>query len=74
MKLDIGGYLYKTSLETLLRVPGSLFYKIFEEDFEELKQEDQSVFFDRPGKHFEFILNYLRNPEEKLALPCEKEA
>ena len=73
MILDVGGKIFKTSRDTLLSVPGSLLYKIFEdENTDELKQPDGSVFIDRPHTHFMYILNYLRDPNEKLVIPSKK--
>jgi len=62
--LDIGGFRYSTSLSTLTSVPGSYFGKLFGGPFpSHLVGEDGSIFLDRDGRLFRFVLNYLREPE-----------
>ena len=63
VKLNVGGVFYETTLSTLQRYRGSFLADLFSEDFSGLKQPDGSVFFDRSGKTFEFVLQFLRNPD-----------
>ena len=58
--LDIGGYKYSTSLQTLRAEPESMLGIMFSERHPITKQKDGSVFIDRDGTHFRIILNYLR--------------
>ena len=58
--LDIGGYKYSTSLQTLRAEPESMLGTMFSERHPITKQKDGSVFIDRDGTHFRIILNYLR--------------
>jgi len=61
--LDVGGYKYATTLETLLSVPGSYFFNLFSGPIpEEMKTHDGRIFLDRNGKLFRYVLNCLRNP------------
>ena len=58
--LDIGGYKYSTSLQTLRAEPESMLGTMFSGRHPITKQDDGSVFIDRDGTHFRIILNYLR--------------
>ena len=49
IKLNVGGVEYWTTRQTLLRIPGTFFEEAFQEDFEELKLSDGSIFIDRAG-------------------------
>lgn len=71
LKLNIGGQLFTTSLETMKKDPGSMFHAMFSERFDTKPAEDGSYFIDRDGTHFRYILNYLRTaqlvvPEDKI--------
>jgi len=61
--LDIGGHHYSTSLHTLTAVPNSYFGRLFGGSFQDLIGDDGRVFIDRDGRHFRYILNYLRDPD-----------
>jgi len=62
--LDIGGFRYSTSLTTLTALPDSYFGKLFGGPFPtHLVGDDGSIFLDRDGRLFRFILNYLRDPQ-----------
>ena len=65
--LNIGGRHFTTSHQTLTSDPESMLAAMFSENFKEKPLEDGAFFIDRDGKHFRFILNYLR--DGKLILP-----
>ena len=67
VKLNVGGHLFTTSLQTLTKDPNSMLAVMFSAKFEKKPSEDGTFFIDRDGTHFRFILNYLRNGE--LILP-----
>jgi hypothetical protein len=69
--LDIGGYRYKTSVQTLRRLPGTFFDAYFSGRYAMDRSEDGSIFIDRDGKHFGQVLEYLRDGVVSVA---EKEA
>ena len=70
LKLNIGGQLFTTSLETMKKDPGSMFHAMFSERFDTKPAEDGSYFIDRDGTHFRYILNYLRTAQ--LVVPEDK--
>jgi hypothetical protein len=59
--LDIGGYRYTTSVQTLQRLPGTFFDAYFSGRYTMDRSEDGSIFIDRDGKHFGQVLEYLRD-------------
>jgi N-acetylneuraminic acid mutarotase len=59
--LDIGGYRYPTSVQTLRRLPGTFFDAYFSGRYTMDQSEDGSIFIDRDGKHFGQVLEYLRD-------------
>jgi len=62
--LDIGGHHFSTSIHTLTAIPDSYFGRLFSGPFpSHMVGEDGRVFLDRDGKHFRFILNFLRDPD-----------
>ena len=63
VKLNVGGHHFTTSLQTLTKDPNSRLAAMFSGEHD----ENSTIFLDRDGKHFRFILNYLRNGE--LVLP-----
>ncbi len=62
IKLNVGGVCFKTGLETLRSVQGSLFAEMFSGSgfTVEKDEEDSAYFIDRDGSHFRHILNFLR--------------
>eukprot|EP00105_Crassostrea_gigas_P014231 XP_011430823.1 PREDICTED: SH3KBP1-binding protein 1 [Crassostrea gigas] len=68
IQLDVGGYKFKTTRETLTRIPSKLSKLI------PLKSANAaSYFLDRNPEHFAFILNFLPNGEiDEITLPEEK--
>jgi N-acetylneuraminic acid mutarotase len=69
--LDIGGYRYTTSVQTLRRLPGTFFDAYFSGRYTMDRSEDGSIFVDRDGKHFGQVLEYLRDGVVSVA---EKDA
>ena len=67
VNLNVGGHVFKTSVQTLTKDPNSMLAAMFSGKFEMKPCEDGSFFIDRDGTHFRFILNYLRTG--KLTLP-----
>ena len=63
VKLDIGGAVFKTSLETLTRNSESMLARMFSGRFTMQAQDDGSFFIDRDPTHFGYILNFLRTGE-----------
>ena len=70
LKLNIGGHLFTTSLETMKKNPGSMFHAMFSGRFDAKPAEDGSYFTDRDGTHFRFILQYIRTGE--VVFPDDK--
>ncbi|XP_046863383.1 uncharacterized protein LOC124457139 [Xenia sp. Carnegie-2017] len=61
IRLNVGGQVFKTSIETLLKDPDSMLAAMFSERFNvKPDEEDGAYFIDRDGTHFRYILNYLR--------------
>jgi hypothetical protein len=59
--LDIGGYRYTMSVQTLRRLPGTFFDAYFSGRYTMDRNDDGSIFIDRDGKHFGQVLEYLRD-------------
>jgi len=61
--LDIGGYQFSTSVNTLTAIPNTYFSKLFGNGFpKHLLNEDGRIFLDRDGRFFRYILNCMRDP------------
>jgi len=60
--LNVGGRNFETSLDTLRSIPGTYLESMFS-GRHEITQSDAKgrYFIDRSGKHFQLILNYLRD-------------
>ena len=67
VRLNVGGQIYATSLQTLTKDAGSMLHAMFSGLFDTKPSEDGSYFIDRDGTCFRYILNYLRTG--KLLLP-----
>ncbi|PFX18190.1 BTB/POZ domain-containing protein KCTD6 [Stylophora pistillata] len=67
LKLNVGGHVFTTSLDTMNKHPGSVLPAMFSGRFDTKPGEDGTYFIDRDGTHFRCILNYLRTG--KLVLP-----
>ncbi|KYQ92723.1 BTB/POZ domain-containing protein [Tieghemostelium lacteum] len=61
VKLNIGGVIHCTSLTTLLSDSTSMFYLMFSGRFSIQKEVDGSIFIDRDGSLFHWILNWMRS-------------
>uniref|UniRef100_A0A6C0E8Y5 BTB domain-containing protein n=1 Tax=viral metagenome TaxID=1070528 RepID=A0A6C0E8Y5_9ZZZZ len=61
IKLNIGGVLYQTTENTLLKYPDSFLASIFYEKHLLPTDENGYYFIDRDGKLFEYILRFLRD-------------
>lgn len=68
IKLDVGGHMFSTSLDTLQRDSDSMIAVMFSGRHNLYKSEDGSYFIDRDGTYFRYILNYLRGG---ISLPSE---
>lgn len=74
IKLDVGGHEFTTSVFTLTRVQDSMLAAMFSGRHEIKQERDGSVFIDRDGTHFRYILNYLRDSDCSFdALPRSKQ-
>ena len=60
--VEVGGEKFRTELRTLANCRGSVFPKLVEplQDRGDKSKRDPYIFIDRDGKHFRFILNFLR--------------
>ncbi|CAL2033950.1 unnamed protein product [Caenorhabditis brenneri] len=71
VKLNIGGTIFHTTKSTLTRYDG-FFKTMFETDIPVTKDDSGTFFIDRSPKHFDTILNFMRDGD--IALPtCERE-
>jgi hypothetical protein len=61
VKLNIGGYHFETSIQTLRRVPHTFFDAYFSGRYAQDVCRDGSIFVDRDGEHFAHILEYMRD-------------
>lgn len=68
IKLDVGGHMFSTSLDTLNRDSDSMIAVMFSGRHNLFKSEDGSYFIDRDGTYFRYVLNYLRGG---ISLPSE---
>ena len=60
VKLNVGGQLFDTSIETFKNYGPNLFTQMLSREDNVKKSADGSYFFDRDGFHFRHILNYMR--------------
>lgn len=61
VRLDVGGTIYTTSLLTLTQDPESMLAAMFSGRHQLQYEADGTIFIDRDGQHFRYILNYLRD-------------
>jgi hypothetical protein len=61
VELNIGGYHFQTSVQTLRRVPHTFFDAYFSGRYAQDVCLDGSIFVDRDGNHFEHVLEYMRD-------------
>jgi hypothetical protein len=65
--LDIGGFRYTTSVQTVRRIPGTFSDAFFSGRNTMDPSEDGSIFIDRDGEHFGHVLEYVRDDVMSLA-------
>jgi hypothetical protein len=61
VELNIGGYRFETSVQTLRRIPQTFFDAYFSGRYAQDVCNDGSIFVDRDGEHFGHILEYVRD-------------
>jgi hypothetical protein len=59
VELNIGGYHFQTSVQTLRRVPHTFFDAYFSGRYAQDVCADGSIFVDRDGEHFGHVLEYM---------------
>jgi hypothetical protein len=59
--LNIGGFRFETSVQTLRRVPHTFFDAYFSGRYAQDVCNDGSIFVDRDGEHFGHVLEYMRD-------------
>lgn len=69
IKLDIGGYIYKTTKTTLTKYKNTYFSGLFSGKYKIIEQEDGSIFIDRDGSHFKTLLNFMRSG--RIVMPSD---
>ena len=71
--MDVGGLKYTATMATLRAEKGSMFEPMLSGHYPINKQFDGRVFIDRDGRHFHYILNYLRGSVTSLEdLPLDE--
>jgi hypothetical protein len=61
VELNIGGYRFETSVQTLRRVPHTFFDAYFSGRYAQDVCNDGSIFVDRDGEHFGHVLEHMRD-------------
>jgi hypothetical protein len=61
VELNIGGFRFETSVQTLRRLPHTFFDAYFSGRYAQDVCTDGSIFVDRDGEHFGHILEYMRD-------------
>jgi hypothetical protein len=69
VELNIGGFRFETSVQTLRRVPHTFFDAYFSGRYAQDVCADGSIFVDRDGEHFRHILEYMRDGVVSVAEP-----
>jgi N-acetylneuraminic acid mutarotase len=69
VELNIGGYRFETSVQTLRRVPHTFFDAYFSGRYAQDVCADGSIFVDRDGEHFVYVLEYMRDGVVSVAEP-----
>jgi hypothetical protein len=69
VELNIGGFHFETSVQTLRRVPHTFFDAYFSGRYAQDVCADGSIFVDRDGEHFGHILEYMRDGVVSVAAP-----
>ncbi|EFP03466.1 hypothetical protein CRE_09623 [Caenorhabditis remanei] len=71
LKLNIGGTVFQTTVATLTKFDG-FFKAMLEIDIPLKKDENGCVFVDRSPRHFDYVLNYMRDGNVVLPV-CRRE-
>jgi hypothetical protein len=61
VELNIGGYRFQTSVQTLRRVPHTYYDAYFSGRYAQDVCDDGSIFVDRDGEHFGHVLEHMRD-------------
>eukprot|EP01122_Echinamoeba_exundans_P006644 TRINITY_DN1913_c0_g1_i1.p1 TRINITY_DN1913_c0_g1~~TRINITY_DN1913_c0_g1_i1.p1 ORF type:complete len:371 (-),score=62.03 TRINITY_DN1913_c0_g1_i1:83-1195(-) len=61
VKLNVGGQIFTTTTQTLCKAPGGMLASMFSGRFQIPVDDTGAVFIDRDPKHFNLILNFLRD-------------
>jgi hypothetical protein len=69
VELNIGGYHFQTSVQTLRRVPHTFFDAYFSGRYTQDVCRDGSIFVDRDSEHFGHVLEYMRDGVVSVAEP-----
>jgi hypothetical protein len=69
VELNIGGYRFETSVQTLRRLPHTFFDAYFSGRYAQDVCTDGSIFVDRDGEHFGHVLEYIRDGVVSVAEP-----
>jgi hypothetical protein len=69
VELNIGGYRFETSVQTLRRLPHTFFDAYFSGRYAQDVCRDGSIFVDRDGEHFGYVLEYMRDGVVSVAEP-----
>jgi hypothetical protein len=67
VELNIGGYRFETSVQTLRRVPHTFFDAYFSGRYAQDVCNDGSIFVDRDCEHFGHVLEYMRDGVVSMA-------
>jgi hypothetical protein len=70
VELNIGGYRFETSVQTLRRLPHTFFDAYFSGRYVQDVCDDGSIFVDRDGEHFGHVLEYMRDGVVSVAKPA----
>jgi hypothetical protein len=69
VELNIGGYRFETSVQTLRRLPHTFFDAYFSGRYAQDVCTDGRIFVDRDGEHFGHVLEYMRDGVVSVAEP-----
>jgi hypothetical protein len=72
VELNIGGYRFETSVQTLRRVPHTFFDAYFSGRYVQDVCCDDSIFVDRDGEHFVHVLEYMRDGMVSVVEPAAR--
>jgi len=73
VELNVGGQYFATAKSTLCRFKGTMLETMFNGNWELKKDSNGRYFVDRNPKLFAVILDFLRDPEAPIELPCNEE-